>query len=199
MIFLTPSTLPRPKSHDHRISLIKGSQPPSIRPYRYGPLQKKEIEKCVQELLTAIFIRVSNSPYSSPVILVKKKEGTWRMCMDYRHHNNIIIKDKFPIPLIDELLDDLFGAKFFSKLDLKSGYHQIRMHHEDIKKTTFRTHYGHYEFLVMPFGLTNAPATFQCLINEIIRPDFQKFILVFFFMISWYIADLGSSIWITFE
>ncbi|KAH9698410.1 hypothetical protein KPL71_024002 [Citrus sinensis] len=159
-IFAEPTELPPQRLIDHHIPLLPGSSPVN--------------------LLDAGLIQHSISPYSSPILLVKKKNGYWRMCIDYRALNKVTIKDRYLIPVVDELLDELHGASVFSKLDLRSGYHQIRVHPSDIAKTAFRTHDGHYEFLVMPFGLSNTPATFQNLMNEIFRPFIRKFVLVFF-------------------
>jgi hypothetical protein len=174
-----PSSLPPRRDIDHRIELIPGSAPTSRPTYRLSPAELDELKKQLAELTAHGFIQPSKSPYGAPVLFVKKKGGELRMCIDYRALNKITIKNRYPLPRVDELLDRLHGAKYFSKIDLRSGYHQVRIHPDDVEKTAFRTRYGHFEFLVLPFGLTNAPATFMHLMQQIFRPYLDSFVIVF--------------------
>jgi hypothetical protein len=171
--------MPPPRSVDHAIETKPGCAPPNKGYIRLGPAQLEELQTQLTDLLAKGYIRPSVSPYASPVFFVKKKEGTQRAVFDYRALNALTVKNKYPLPRIDDLLDQLSGAKYFSKLDLQSGYHQIRVRPPDVAKTAFRTKYGHYEWLVMPFGLTNAPATFQTLMNSVLRPFLDKFVVVY--------------------
>ena len=148
-------------------------------PYRMSASELVELKKQLEDLLEKKFVRPSVSPWGAPVLLVKKKEGTMRLCIDYRQLNKVTIKNKYPLPRTDDLMDQLVGACVFSKIDLRSGYHQIRVKDDDIQKTAFRTRYGHYEYVVMPFGVTNAPGVFMEYMNRIFRPYLDKFVVVF--------------------
>lgn len=174
-----PDGLPPSREVDHRIELFPGSSPPSRPTIRLSATELVELKKQLTELEAAGFIRPSKSPFGAPILFVKKKDGTMRMCVDYRALNRITIKNSYPLPRVDELFDRLQGARYFSKIDLRSGYHQIRIAPEDVPKTAFRTRYGHYEFLVLPFGLTNAPATFMHLMHQALRPLLDECALVF--------------------
>ncbi|KAJ9544262.1 hypothetical protein OSB04_023969 [Centaurea solstitialis] len=171
--------LPPQRQVEFHIDIIPGAGPVARSPYRLAPSEMQELSNQLQELLDKGFIRPSSSPWGAPVLFVKKKDGSFRMCIDYRELNKITIKNRYPLPRIDDLFDQLQGATYFSKIDLRSGYHQMRVREEDIAKTAFRTRYGHYEFLVMPFGLTNAPAVFMDLMNRVCRPYLDKFVIVF--------------------
>ena len=175
-----PNELPPARGDDdHRIELVQGSSPPNRPPYRVSLAQQEEIMAQVNELLDKGMVRPSSSPYCSPVLLVQKKDGSYRMCVDYCALNKNTIKNHFSIPRIEGIFDKLQGSSYYSRIDLKSGYHQIRIVPEDIPKTAFQTQFGLYEFLVMPFGLTNAPATFNRLMDKIFRKH-RMFTGVFF-------------------
>src|SRR6185312_5431886 len=174
-----PSGLPPKRDIDHEIELVPGKAPPSHPVRRASPAELDELRKQLEELLDAGFIRPSKSPFGAAILFVKKKDGSMRMCVDYRALNDQTVKNRYPLPRIDELFDRLQGAKYFTSIDLRSGYHQIRVAEQDVPKTAFRCRYGHFEYTVMPFGLTNAPATFMRLMNEIFRPYLDRFVLAF--------------------
>ncbi|CAA7040413.1 unnamed protein product [Microthlaspi erraticum] len=165
-VFQSLKGLPPSRSDPFTIELEPGTAPISKTPYRMAPAELAELKKQIEDLLSKGFIRPSVSPWGAPVLFVKKKDGSFRLCIDYRGLNRVTVKNRYPLPRIDELLDQLRGATWFSKIDLASGYHQIPIDEADVRKTAFRTRYGHFEFVVMPFGLTNAPAAFMRLMND---------------------------------
>ena len=174
-----PKGRPPARAVEHAIKLVEGAEPVNRPPYRFRPKEQAEMESQIKELLAQGFIRPSYSPYGAPVLFVPKKDGRWRMCVDYRALNKDTIKDKYLLPRIDDLLDRLGKARYFTKLDLASGYHQIGVKESDIHKTAFRTNRGHFEYIVMPFGLTNAPATFQRLMNKVFDKEWGVYVLVY--------------------
>lgn len=193
-VFAPLDSLPPARSCDHIIPLIPGAKPVHIRPYRYPLAPKDETEKQVADILSKGIIQPSMSSFSSPILLVKRKSGAWRFCIDYRYLNALTLKSKFPIPVFDELMDGLSTAKWFSSLDLDSGYHQIRMKPGEEFKTAFQTHFGHFEFRVMAFGLCGAPGTFQGAMNTTLDPLLRKCVLVFFDDILVYIDTFEDHI-----
>ncbi|GJT23024.1 putative reverse transcriptase domain-containing protein [Tanacetum coccineum] len=171
--------LPLTRQVEFQIDLVPGAAPVARAPYRLAPSEMKELSEQLKELSYKGFIRPSSSPWGAPVLFVKKKDGSFRMCIDYRELNKLTVKNRYPLPRIDDLFDQLQGSSVYLKIDLRSGYHQLRVRKEDIPKTAFRTRYGHYEFQVMPFGLTNAPAVFMDLMNRVCKPYLDKFVIVF--------------------
>jgi hypothetical protein len=171
--------LPPRREIDFSIDLVLGAAPVSKKPYRMSTPKLKELQMQLEELLKKGYIHPSVSPWGAPVLFFKNKDGTLRLCIGFRQLNKYTIKKKYLLPRIDDLFDQLRGEKIFSKIDLRVGYHQVRIKEEDIHKTTFGTRYGHYEFVVVPFGLTNAPIVFMCLMNGILRNYLDKFVIVF--------------------
>jgi hypothetical protein len=174
------------------IDLIPGTSPIAKRPYRMAAPELAELKKQLRELQQSGFIRPSSSPWGAPVLFVEKKDKSLRMCVDYRSLNEVTIKNKYPLPKIDDLFDQLNGAKYFSKEDLRSGYHQLKIRESDIPKTAFVTRYGQYEFTVMSFGLTNAPAYFMNLMNKVFMEELDKFVVVFIDDIPVYSKSVGE-------
>jgi len=179
ILFQEPKGLPPKKEIVHDINLQQDAPFPNIGMYKFSTSENVEIKKQVQELLEKGFIRPSTSPCGSPIVLVRKKDGLWRMCIDYRALNKITIKNHYPLPRIDDLLDQLKEVVYFSKLYLHSGCHQVKVVEQDAWKTTFKTKQGLYEWLVMPFGLTNAPTTFMRIMNDVLRPFLDDFVILY--------------------
>ncbi|GJU82501.1 putative reverse transcriptase domain-containing protein [Tanacetum coccineum] len=171
--------LPPLRQVNFQINLIPGVVPVARAPYRLTPSEMQELSNQLQELADRGFIQPSTSPWGAPVLFVKKNDGSFRMCIDYRELNKLTVKNRYPLPRIDDLFNQLQGSSVYSKIDLRSGYHQLRVRDEDIPKTTFRIRYGHYKFQVVPFGLTNAPAVFMDLMNHVCKPYLDKSVRVF--------------------
>ena len=171
--------LPPQRDVDFGIELHHGTSLIYMTPYRMAPVELQELRVQLHELLDKGFIRPRTSPWGAPVLFAKKKDKTLRLCIDYRYLNRVTIKNRYPLPRIDDLFDQLRGARVYSKIDIRTGHHQLRVREIDIPKTAFRTRYGNFEFTVMPFGLTNAPATFMDLMHRVFQPYLDQFIVVF--------------------
>ena len=171
--------IPLEREVDLSIEIVLGIAPMSREAYRMAPAELKELKVQLQELLDKGFVRPTVSPWGAPILIVKKKDGTLRMCIDYWQINKVTVKSKYPLPRIEDLFDQLKGASVFLKIDLLSGYYQLQVKKVDVPKISFRTRYGHYEFLVMPFGLTNAPAAFMDLMNRVFHLYLDQFVVVF--------------------
>lgn len=189
-----PKELPPKRGIDHRIELVPGARPPAQAPYRMPPAHLEELRRQLKDLLDAGLLRPSKAPYGAPVLFQRKKDGSLRMCVDYRALNKVTVKNKYPVPNVEDLFDRLGRAKFFSKMDLRSGYYQVRIAEGDVAKTTCVTRYGSFEFLVMPFGLTNAPATFCNLMNDVFRDYIDDFVVVYLDDIVVYSRDLSKHL-----
>ena len=171
--------LPPQRVVDFGIKLHPGTSPISMTPHRMAPVKLQELRVRLQELLDKGFIRSSTSTWGAPVLFAKKKDKTLRLCIDYRQLNRVTIKNRYPLPRIDDFFNQLRGARVYSKIDFRTGYHQLRVRETDIPKTVFRMRYGHFEFTVMPFGLTNAPAAFMDLMHRVFQPYLDQFVVVF--------------------
>ena len=171
--------MPPQRVVDFGIELHPGTSPISMTPHRMAPVELQELRVQLQELLDKGFIRPSTSPWGDLVLFAKKKDKTLRLCIDYRLLNRVTVKNRYPLSRIDDLFDQLRGARVYSKLDLRTGYHQLMVRKTDISKTAFRTRYGHFEFTEMPFGLTNAPAAFMDLMHRVFQPYLNQFVVVF--------------------
>ena len=181
-VYVFPDELPGLPSRrviDFGIELHPGTSPISMTPHRMAPVELQELRVQLQELLDKGFIRLSTSPWGAPVLFAKKKDKTLRLCIDYRQLNRVTIKNRYPLPKIDDLFDQLRGARVYSKIDLRTSYHQLKVREADIPKTAFRTRYRHFEFTVMPFGLTNAPVAFMDLMHRVFQPYLDQFVVVF--------------------
>ena len=174
-----PEDLPPVREVDHKIELVAGTEPQNKAPYRLNQSELVELKRQLTELLARGYVRPSKSPFGAPVLFVSKKGGQLQMCIDYRALNRVMVKNNYPLPRVDDLLDRLAGAKCFSRIDLKSGYYQIRVAAQDVHKMTMRTRYGSYEFFVMPFGLCNVPATFMSIMNNIFHDEMNECVVVY--------------------